>query len=1126
MYRQNSNSIFTINLTQHVIYIVCAAILTVLVTSTTYSQTVSAKSVQGDDAINQLKQEGSFDSLIEAVRTAQMKSGQTEAVNSSTYRQAAKLIGSDTVPGEGFGTSVSLSGNTVIVGSYRDDVGSNVDQGSAYIFVRNGLSWTEQAHLIASDGSSQDSFGDTVAVSGDIVVIGACNDDVGLNSDQGSVYVFTRTSGTWSEQAHLTAADGAAVDRFGLSVAISGNTAVIGATLNDIGANVDQGSAYVFVSDGVNWTQQTMLIAADGAASDQFGGNVAISGDTAVVGAASDDIGANTNQGSVYVFTRNGTTWTPEAKLNASDGASGDTFGSRVANSGDTLIAGARSDDIGSNPNQGSAYVFVRVGTVWTEQAKLLAMDGATNDNFGSSVGISGDTVVIGASSDSVCSKNAQGSAFIYARTGSTWTQQAHLTAADGVAGQQLTWNIGISGDTVIAGTVSSAAYVFQLSKHNWMEEAKAIASDGTAGDYFGGSAAISGNTAIIGADYDDVTFPDQGSAYVFVRKGHAWIQQAQLTASDATANDHFGGVVAIDGDTAVISGRTSVYVFVRSGSVWIEQAKLTASDGQPDDQFGSGIGIYGDTVVVGSFWDDIGSNGDQGSAYIFTRTGTTWTQTQKLIASDGAAGDALGFSVGIYKDTVVAGASGDDITFSAQGSAYIFVRNGPTWTQEAKLVASDAATLDFFGVRVGISGDTIVVGANHDDVAFTDQGSAYVFVRNGSSWTEQAKLVASDAEAGDDFSESLSISGDVIIVGAPFKGFTTGVGGSHEGTAYVYQRKGTTWTEVKLLASDAGTGDYFGWGVGVSANTVVIGSRYSTTTALEQGAAYLFELNHTPFDFNNDGSSDLTVFRPSEKNWYVETKATCDITGVKWGLETDKLAPADYDGDGVADIAVWREEALANFYIYNSSDDTMRTEQFGQTGDILTVGDWDGDGRADPAVYRDSAYGTQNYFFYRGSMENPNGDETYLPWGSAGDKPMPGDFDGDGKMDAAVFRPSDNTWYIRQSSDGQIKYESWGLSTDRFVPADYDGDGKTDLAVFRDGTWYIRQSSNGQVRYETLGLNTDTLVPADYDGDGKIDVAVYRAGEWYILRSTDGVVFGGQWGMAGDIPAAAAYLP
>jgi FG-GAP-like repeat/FG-GAP repeat len=232
-------------------------------------------------------------------------------------------------------------------------------------------------------------------------------------------------------------------------------------------------------------------------------------------------------------------------------------------------------------------------------------------------------------------------------------------------------------------------------------------------------------------------------------------------------------------------------------------------------------------------------------------------------------------------------------------------------------------------------------------------------------------------------------------------------------------------------------------------------------------------------FDFDDDVKADISVFRPNANpaiaDFYISRSSDNAVQTFSWGLPGNKLAPADYDGDGKTDIAVYREMAQSRFYIFQSATNTVREDDFGVTGDVLTVGDWDFDGKADVSVYRDAA---QSIFFYRGSLNNPAGNITYYPFGTSGDKPMRGDFDGDGKQDAAVYRASNNVWYIRQSSDNQIRYENWGLSTDTLVPADYDNDGKTDIAVFRSGIWYIKQSISGNISFTNFGLSGDNAVP------------------------------------------------
>lgn len=281
-------------------------------------------------------------------------------------------------------------------------------------------------------------------------------------------------------------------------------------------------------------------------------------------------------------------------------------------------------------------------------------------------------------------------------------------------------------------------------------------------------------------------------------------------------------------------------------------------------------------------------------------------------------------------------------------------------------------------------------------------------------------------------------------------------------------------------------------------------------------------------FDFDGDGKSDLSVFRPANAVWYLN-RSTSGFTAVQWGATADKLTPADFDGDGKADVAVWRgnpgDPDRSYFYILNSLTGTIRSEQFGRDGDLpLTAGDWDGDGKADAAVYRSGAGpGGQSTFFYRPSSQ-PGVDFVTLPWGVTGDVPLHGDYDGDGKLDAAVYRASDNRWYIRQSANSVPRYVSWGLTGDTRVGGDFDGDGKGDLAVYRTGTWYILQSSNSEPRYVSWGLATDKLVAADYDGDGKTDVAVFRDGTWYVLRSSNGLPQITQFGTAGDIAVPTAF--
>jgi hypothetical protein len=769
-----------------------------------------------------------------------------------------------------FGSAVAVDGDTMIVGAFADAVGANGSQGSAHIYRWTGSGWTFEATLTATGGAASDQFGISVAISGDTVIIGAYTDDVGANGDQGSAYVFTRSGTTWTQQAQLTAADGATNDRFGVSVAISGDTAVVGANFDDVGVNGNQGSAYVFTRSGSTWTQQAQLTAADGAANDRLGISVALSGDTAIVGANLDDIGANGNQGSAYVFTRSGSTWTQEAQLTAAGGALNNQFGISVAFSGDTAIVGSQFNTVGANPGQGSAYVFTRSGSTWTQQAQLTAADGALNDLFGFSVAISGDTAIVGAFVNDVGANANQGSAYVFTRSGSTWTQQAQLTATDGAAEDNFGFSVAISGDTAVVGAPlddlgangdQGSAWVFSRVGSAWIgPDLQAIASDGAAGDRFGTSVAISGDTAIVGASEDSVGANGaQGSAYVFTRSGSVWTQQAQLTAADGAFADFFGSSVALSGDTAIVGAFASdvgsnvdagsAYVFTRSGTTWTQQAKLTAADGASGDNFGVSIALSGDTAVVGARGDDMGANFDQGSAYVFTRSGSTWTQQTKLTAADGAASDRFGASVAIAGNTAIVGAYLNKVGANVnQGSAYVFTRSGSFWTQQAKLTAADGAANNQFGYSVAIAGDTAIFGAFSVDVgANPGQGSAYVFTRSGSTWTQQAKLTATDGAANDRFGSAVALSGDTAIVGA----FVNDVGANlDQGSAYVFTRSGSTWNQqAKLTAADGAAFDLFGMSVAISGDTAIVGAYTDGVGAAgNQGSTWFFDVPANDF--------------------------------------------------------------------------------------------------------------------------------------------------------------------------------------------------------------------------------------------------------------------------------------
>jgi hypothetical protein len=491
-----------------------------------------------------------------------------------------------------------------------------------------------------------------------------------------------------------------------------------------------------------------------------------------------------------------------QAYLKASNTGSNEWLGFSVAISGNTLVVGAPYLDSSAPPppssaptkplevvgvpyqdktapavnviqsgdfagTSGAAYVFVRSGTNWSQQAYLKAFNTGTNDRFGFSVAVSGDTVVVGAHHESSnangvngnqtnCCAYHSGAAYVFARSGTNWSQQAYLKASNTGVSDFFGWSVAASGDTVVVGAYGESSN-----------------ASGVNGNQSDNSAAFS------------------GAAYVFVRTGTNWNQQAYLKASNTGVGDTFGWSVAMSGDTVVVgangesSNATGVngnqsnrnarcsgaaYVFVRTGTNWNQQAYLKASNsggGFPGDWFGNSVAVSGNTVVVGAPNEESSATGvngnqidnsatDSGAAYVFVRSGTNWSQQAYLKASNTGVSDFFGESVSVSADTVVVGATGEasiatgvngnqsDNSTVYAGAAYVFVRNGTTWNQQSYLKASNTGVEDVFGISVALSGERLVVGAfredsnatgvngNQSDDSATDSGAAYVFTALG----------------------------------------------------------------------------------------------------------------------------------------------------------------------------------------------------------------------------------------------------------------------------------------------------------------------------------------------------------------------------------------------------------
>jgi hypothetical protein len=353
----------------------------------------------------------------------------------ATWSEQANLYASDPGGDASFGTSVALSGDTAVVGNASNEV---------YVFVRSGTVWSQQALLLASDAASAMGFGRSAAISGDTIVVGAPAN----NNSTGAVYIFVRTGTDWTQQAELSASDGQPDDHFGYSVAIDGDTAAVGANFR-----ADKtGAVYIYVRSGTSWQNTALLAANVLIAGSQVGQSVAISGDTVVAGAPFGNSEVGNVAGSAYVFFRSGTIWNQQAQLLSSDGAASDNFGYAVAISGDIAVVTARGDTTPAGAATGSAYVFTRSGAAWSQQIHVIASDAAANDTLGWSAGISGSTFIVGAHQHDTAAGANAGEAYIYTLGNPVTINSAPSGLAFTVTGdacqagsyttpQTLTWN-------------------------------------------------------------------------------------------------------------------------------------------------------------------------------------------------------------------------------------------------------------------------------------------------------------------------------------------------------------------------------------------------------------------------------------------------------------------------------------------------------------------------------------------------------------------------------------------------------------------------------------------------------------------------------------------------------------
>lgn len=663
----------------------------------------------------------------------------------------------------------------------------------------------------------------SVAISGNTIVVGACNnEEFGL--DTGIVYIYHFDGTVWQKQARLRAADTAAGDRFGASVAISGNTLVVGAE-QDKDKGFNAGSVYVFTFNGTSWNQEANLTASDGADSSYFGNSVTVTGDTLAVGAR-----FHAGTGAVYVFNRQGTSWTQTTKLTGADTSQGDMFGVSVDMDTNYIAVGATGDDQ-NGILSGSAYVFKKVNNIWTQQAKITPADGTSYDLFGASVSIDNDDIVIGAPFDDD------------------------------------------------KGVESGSVYVFHQNVSGWTQTSKIIASGGASGDYFGSSVSYDSGIIVVGAPFDDDRGPTTGSVYTFSKDNlGGWNQMWKFTATDSVDNSSVGGQVAVSGsqivatasgddDMGTLAGASyvlarksgpsatnmnQIFTYTEDMKDFIELDDIVITDPDP------GKLVTARLTLTHAFLGSLTSSSGNGETYqvigqSWARKGL-WSVTG-TVATTNAALAAVRFipiengDLSTEISTHVEDQSGAG---PADGVVIINVNPvndtpsviNPLNIEDGKLTASDGMANDSFGGvngnlngrNIAYNGTSLVVGAPYPVSSNNiDTGAVYIYNKTGTTFTQQSKLVPAQTQAFDDgrFGSSVAASDNKIIVGAPRT--------PTNGAVYSYSLTNGTWGQPQIINAPVtpGTnGSWFGHAVAINGNYMVVSAPHLPSSG---GGVYIY---------------------------------------------------------------------------------------------------------------------------------------------------------------------------------------------------------------------------------------------------------------------------------------------
>jgi hypothetical protein len=740
-----------------------------------------------------------------------------ELNNFNTIFQNQKLYSGKGAINHSLGYSVSISGNRALIGAlYSDDAAK--ESGAAYIFDYIDGQWTLSAKLIPGDSRENHRFGYSVSLDGDKALVSAFYND--HSNSSGSVYVFQHSDGEWSETAKLTTNDVSADKYLGNSVSILGNRALVGAYIH----NSFEGAAYIFELVDGTWVKTSELTPDDTMLSVKFGISVSLSNDLALIGASGDNVYGNSS-GAAYVFQYQNNEWERLQKLFPDEANGVEEFGHSVSLDGQRALIGS----FGNVNQDGSAYIFDYNGKSWQQTIRLIADDAATNDRFGISVSLSGNQAIVGASGNRDAG-SMTGSAYVFEYDKGAWSQEQKLLADIPESPDHFGFSVANANGRILVGSIgdddfgwfSGSSYIFEKIDSNWSITSKLQSKNGTSNDYFGSSISLYGNKAIVGVEGDADNGAYSGSVYFYDLIDGRWILNKKVVLTDGMPFDNFGGSVSLFGNRALIgvsgdneNGENSgaVYVFEFFNGDWHETAKLMASGSEEYNSFGFSVSLYEDRALIAAL-----NSSYSGRVFIFDYD-NSWVQSPVL------TGDYSFYSVSSVS------LSGDRALIGASGTSFVFDLVNGNWEETYEIYPNDRETNDAFAIDVSLDGDRALFSAAGNDEFGNNAGAAYLFEFDNGNWVEEIKFRSSDIRYDDAFGTSVSLNGDMLLIGSPGDDDY----GSSSGSAYLFKKIGTQWEEVsKVMASDNDDNDRFGSELVLFDEKALVGAPFDDTSFYE----------------------------------------------------------------------------------------------------------------------------------------------------------------------------------------------------------------------------------------------------------------------------------------------------